>query len=109
MDNFGRGKWFYIHPTEQGGGKQGEMEVVCLSQIYQVALCCLLHHDLRQYCAPYNGCNAVIYSHTKESAIFVHEMGSVSAGENLGHSCIVCQLMKQNCYSGGICACANSL
>ena len=57
-DNLGRGKWFYIHPTEQGGGeevKQGEMEVVCLSQTYQVALCCLLHHDLRQYCAPYNG------------------------------------------------------
>ena len=72
--------------------KQVEMEVVCLSQTYQVALCCLLHHDLRQYCAPYNGCNAVIYycSHTKESATFVHEMGSVSAGENLGHSCIVC-------------------
>ena len=41
--------------------KQGEMEVVCLSQTYQVALCCLLHHDLRQYCAPYNGCNR---SHT---------------------------------------------
>ena len=42
--------------------KQGEMEVVCLSQTYQVALCCLLHHDLLQYCAPYNGCNAVVYS-----------------------------------------------
>ena len=40
--------------------KQGEMEVVCLSQTYQVALCCLLHHDLRQYCAPYNDCNAVV-------------------------------------------------
>ena len=72
--------------------KQGEMEVVCLSQTYQVALCCLLHHDLRQYCAPYNGCNAIIIilAWGKESAIFVHEMGSVSAGENLGHSCIVC-------------------
>ena len=92
LDNLGRGKWFYIHPTEQGGGeevKQGEMEVVCLSQTYQVALCCLLHHDLRQYCAPYNGCNAVVY-YCSESATFVHEMGSVSAGENLGHSCIVC-------------------
>ena len=92
LDNLGRGKWFYRHPTGEEV-KQGEMEVVCLSQTYQVALCCLLHHDLRQYCAPYNGCNAVIVlilAWGKESATFVHEMGSVSAGENLGHSCIVC-------------------
>ena len=24
MDNLGRGKWFYIHPTEQGGGRGSE-------------------------------------------------------------------------------------
>ena len=64
----------YTQQSRVGGEevKQGEMEVVCLSQTYQVALCCLLHHDLRPYCALYNGCNAVVYSHTKESATFVH-------------------------------------